>query len=416
MAASSGEDPAWHLLFFVAVISLLIYLIWYFFKIQLLEIVRYVRLAELGVLSLFDSQARACLAWLQTAPVNNKIPTPEVIEAAAKCYGIQSLKQLPPAEALHYYNISPSSMSVMTTIAMRYIRWIAALACAAVGIHALYFSMRNKFKTRHTLESFIKTQVKMWPVIAPIVDFIPTRSSARIPGSTVPDKLPPFAEALSPEEWLSYHRISIVNGIPDRDQVRKALFLQLGPRWQGLDNCPLYFRALFAAVAMMGALKRDESEDLLGRLAKCWSPGKNLILDDKLTSEVDKLLKDPEIGGKTPEIANKYAYRTTAMLGVLKWARFQGGVLAPATFLWLRGQDRNLWYPLNNLGRRSFHTEGAGAMAHFMAEEAAGKPLPIPRIDTAIVTINQYLAANPGIKIPPREGSKLIEQKSNGAG
>jgi intracellular multiplication protein IcmP len=80
-----------------------------------------------------------------------------------------------------------------------------------------------------------------------------------------------------------------------------------------------------------------------------------------------------------------------------------GGVLAPAQFLWLRAEDRNLWYPLNNLGRRSFHAEGAGAMAHYLAEQAADKPLPIPRIDTAIVTLNQYLAAN-AVSIPPREG------------
>ena len=71
----------------------------------------------------------------------------------------------------------------------------------------------------------------------------------------------------------------------------------------------------------------------------------------------------------------------------------------------MRGADRALWYPLNNLGRRAFHSEGAGAMAHFMAEEAAQKPLPMPRLDTAIVTINQYLAQT-AAKIPPREEAK----------
>ena len=95
------------------------------------------------------------------------------------------------------------------------------------------------------------------------------------------------------------------------------------------------------------------------------------------------------------------------MLGVLRWARAQGGVLAPAQFLWLRAEDRALWYPLNNLGRRAFHSEGAGAMAHFMAEEAAKKPLPIPRVDTAIVTLNTYLhdPEKRPIPIPPREGA-----------
>ncbi len=93
------------------------------------------------------------------------------------------------------------------------------------------------------------------------------------------------------------------------------------------------------------------------------------------------------------------------MVGALRYARFQGGVLAPAQFLWLRAVDRALWYPLNNLGRRSFHTEGAGAMAHFMAEQNAKKPLVVPRIDTAIITLNQYLARPDALPIPDREGA-----------
>ena len=43
-----------------------------------------------------------------------------------------------------------------------------------------------------------------------------------------------------------------------------------------------------------------------------------------------------------------------------------------------------------------------------MAEEAAAKPLPIPRVDTAIVALNQYLAANPATVIPPREEPNAI--------
>jgi len=412
MAGQGSEDPTWHLIFFMGVLCLLIYLIWYFFQADILQIVRYVRMAEIWILALVDKDARACLNWVQTAPVGNAVPTPEVYEAAMRCYGADALRKLPPAEAIKYYNITPSSLSVMTSIITPYMRWLGIIVCGAIGIYSLFFSRRNKFKTRYTLESFIKVQSRVWPVIAPIVNFIPTRTSARIPGQTVPDKLPPFAEALSPEEWLSWHRIPITNGIPDRDRVRSALQQQLGPRWNGVERQPPYFQALFVATALMGALKREESEALFGQLAKCWTPEKGLVMDKKTAEQVKKLIRNPEICGKAVEIANRYAYRTTAMLGVLKWARFQGGVLAPAMFLWLRAVDRNLWYPLNNLGRRSFHTEGAGAMAHFMAEEAAGKPLPIPRIDTAIVTINQFLAANPNTKIPSREEPGAIEHQT----
>ncbi|MDD5586217.1 MAG: hypothetical protein PHY92_04580 [Alphaproteobacteria bacterium] len=406
MTAQGSEDPTWHMMLFLAAILGVCWAIWYFFKSEILETLRYARMAELWIIGLFDQQAHACFQWLQAAQIGTvkpaPIPTAEAMQAAFGCYGGGDLRQLPPAEALKYYNITPASMGIITTLVGRYVRWVAVAACAGIGVYAWFLSSRNKFKTRHNLESFIKAQARMWPVISPIVNFIPGRSSARIPGEVVPDKLPLFAEALSPEEWISWHRIPVVNGIPEREKVRRAFLLQLGPRWQGSANLPLYISALFAAFAMKGVQKREEAEALLGRMAQSWSPEKGFVMEDQLAAEIKKIVRDPAIGGEALKIANRYAYRTTAMLGVLKWARFVGGVLAPAQYLWLRGVDRSLWYPLNNLGRRSFHSEGAGALAHFMAEEAAAKPLPIPRVDTAIVALNQYLAAT-SVNIPSRE-------------
>lgn len=412
MSSTSHEDPTWHLLLFVLIIGGIGWAIWHFFRVELLETLRYIRLAEFWVVSLFDGKVQPCVEWLKVAPAGQNIPTAEVFKAASECFGTANLRQMPTAEALNYYNITPTSMGRLSSLVVKYLRWPAALLCAGIGYYALYVSPRNKFKTRYDLESFIKTQAKVWPVISPIVNFSPTKHSARAPGTTVPDRLPLFAEALSPEEWISFHRIPVRNGIPDREMVRRAFLQQLGPRWNGVNDLPPHVSALFAALALKGAQKREESDDLLGRLALSWSPEKGFKMDPKLAEEVKKIVRDPALGGRALAIANQHAYRTTAMLGLLKWARFMGGVLAPAQFLWLRGEDRSLWYPLNNLGRRAFHTEGSGAMAHFMAEKAAKKPLPIPRIDTAIVTINQYLAANP-VKIPPREEPGTIDGRAS---
>jgi intracellular multiplication protein IcmP len=319
------------------------------------------------------------------------------------CFGQSYLAQQGD-QAANYYTMTMTSLNMLGAVAAGYYRWPMILVLAAVGCHILLFSPNNKFLTKHTLETLIQTQAKMWPIISPITKFNPSKTG-RIMGEMVPDKLPMFAEALSPEEWVSWHRIPVVNGIPDRDAARRAFVKQLGPRWNGLDTLPLHMRALFAAFALRGTQKREESEDLLGRLALAWSPEKGFRPDGNLVAEINKIIKDPELGGKAAPVADQYAWRTTALLGVLKWARAMGGVLAPAQFLWVRAEDRSLWYPLNNLGRRSFHSEGAGAMAHFMAEEAAKKPLPIPRIDTAYVTLNAYLSDGDkkSIPIPPRE-------------
>lgn len=406
MADKNDMDPTWQLMLLMALAGGFCWAIWFFFHPQILEGLRWFRIVELWVFGFFDSQARGCAKWLFYAKVGaDAIPNDDAYKWAQVCFGGGELKSLSNNAASAYYNITSESMSFVRIEAQQFIRWPAIALCVAFGVHMMFFSVRNKFKMKHTLESFIRAQADMWPVLSPVVNFNPAKHSARIPGQAVPDKLPPFAEALSPEEWLAYHRIPVTDSIPARESVRRAFVAQLGPRWQGPDKLPLYIAGLFAAFALQGAQKRDACDDLLGKLAKSWSLEGGLKISPELEAYIQKTLRDSNIGGKAVEIAAVHAWRTTALLGVLKWARFMGGVLAPAQFLWLRAVDRELWYPLNNLGRRSFHSEGAGAMGHFMAEQAAKKPLLVPRVDTAIITMNQYLAVT-SVKIPSRQEAK----------
>ena len=408
MSTQKPEGSDFNVLFFAAIVILALIIFWHFFRLPILETLRWVRLGELWTVGLFSHQHDACVKWLIHAPIKGPDMSPGMIGMTYDCFGASYLASLPQADRPDYFALTGISMGVIEQKATYYIRWPLAAAFAALAVYIFYYSPRGLFRTKHTLETFIRTQAKMWPVIAPIVDFNPIKSSARVPGSMIPDKLPLFAEALSPEEWVSWHRIPVTNGVVDREVARRALLLQLGPRWHGIQDLPPYFQALFAAFALKGAQKREESDDFLGKISLGWNAKTGFRLDPAVASEVHKILKDPDMGGKADEQAAMHAYRTTAMLGTLRWARSMGGVLAPGQFIWLRGTDRNLWYALNNLGRRSFHAEGMGAMAHFMAEQAAKKPLPIPRVDTAIATLNQFLSdpEKRSIPIPPREGDK----------
>jgi intracellular multiplication protein IcmP len=404
-AQGNQEEPAIMLVLVLVFLAVLAWLIWYgtgdFWNEYFF---RWLRFGEIWVLNLFTHQYGACLDWLRAAPNAAGSPTPQVAALTEACFGGAFLGALPREELASYYRLSSTSLMALGAGAMTYYRWPIAAVLVWAGLRTALFSPRNEFYIKHTLETLIATQAKMWPIISPIVKFNPSKSG-RILGETVPDKLPLFAEALSPEEWISWNRIPLTNGIPDRDAVRRAFIHQLGPRWNSLAALPLPMKALMAAFALKGAQKRDESDELLGRLALSWSPEKGFRPSSEMVSEIEKILRDPELGGKIARVADQYAWRTTALLGALAWARNQGGVLAPAQFLWLRAEDRALWYPLNNLGRRAFHSEGAGAMAHYMAEVAAKKPLPIPRVDTAVVTLNTYLhdPDRRTIPIPPRE-------------
>ncbi len=411
--SSSGSntpqtDPIWMLMALLLIIGGLMWFLWHEFRPQLLEVLRYMRFGELWVINLFTGREVPCMRWLRVADPDNFQPTREAMQWAAACFGGNNLQNLSPQQAQAYYSLSGVSIGAVAKRTLPFFSILSIPVFSAMAIYALFYSPLSKFRTIYTLETFIKTQAKMWPVISPIVKFKSAEHSARSPGQIIPDKLPPFAEALSPEEWIAWHRIPVTNGIPDREAARRAFLIQLGPRWQGIANQPPYFLALFAAFSLKGVQRREESDELLGEIAKYWTVDGGFQMPMSLSSKINGMIKDAEIGDPAVAIANQHAYRTTALMGVLRWARSMGGVLAPAQFVWLRAVDRPLWYPLNNLGRRSFHTEGAGAMAHFMAEQSAKKPLPLPRIDTAIVTINQFLAdpEKRTISIPPREEPK----------
>jgi len=403
MAGNSSDDPTWLLFFLIAIFVGVCWVVWLFFGPQLMEMIRYIRLVELAIVSPIDSHAAACLPWLWHVPNREVMPSQVVYDATMRCFGGSEIRSLPLATKMNYYHLTPDSLGFISRLAGDYLRWVLLAVCGYYSYYALFVSKRNAFKIRHNLESFIKVQSEMWPVIAPIKNFNPSKHSARILGQEVPDRIPLFAEPFAPEEWLSFYRVPVVNGVPDRECVRRAFCLQLGPRWTGFDALPPYIQGLVAAYALKGVQKREESDNFLGRLSTYWSAEGGFKPSAEMMAEIKSILKDPAVGGKALAVADRHAYRTTALLGLLKWARFMGGVLAAAQFLWLRGVDRELWYSLNNQGRRSFHTEGAGAIAHFMAEEHAGKALPIPRMDTAIVTLNIYMGGDTPVQVPPRE-------------
>jgi len=355
-------------------------------------------------MNLFLHRYDSCLDWLASSQVGGLEPTGKMVGLTQSCFGRDYLRGVSREELPNYYSLSRVSISALGLEAEMYYRWvIVGLLTFFVG-RAVILSPHYKFMTRHTLESLIQTQAKMWPVISPIVKLNPSKTG-RVLGDIVPDKLPLFAEALSPEEWISWNRIPLANGIPERDAVRRAFIHQLGPRWTGIASLPFYMQALLVAFILRGIQRREESDSFLGRLAERWSPEKGFSPTADLVEEVKKIIDDPNCGGKVVPILNQYAWRSTAMIGLLHWARNNGGVLAPAQFLWVRAVDRVLWYSLNNLGRRAYHSEGAGAIAHFMAESSAKKPLPIPRVDTAVVTLNTYLhdPDKRTVPIPPRE-------------
>ena len=96
------------------------------------------------------------------------------------------------------------------------------------------------------------------------------------------------------------------------------------------------------------------------------------------------------------ETANRHAWQETAFPAMLSVERKDRGVLASAAFLWLKSEDRPLWYILNNVGSEATMVEAAGAMSHFRAEMQIGKPIRRPAVrQTARALLEDYLDMTP---------------------
>ncbi len=357
--------------------------IWIAFHEQLTNMLRWVRVGELWIIKLLygndvmvavpgagEQSTEVWRRYLQKAPAN-ELDNKEVIVAMTRA-------AVPPLTT--FFTVI---LGLMLPI-------------------LFFFGPGTGYKRRMNLEGLMAEQARSFPAIAPFVKFDPRKLPSRVTGQPVPEQLPLFAEALSPEEWLAYHEIPVMGSKIDANKAYQALVPQLGKRWEGPLKLPLHAQALFAAFALKHVRKRKECETLLNQLALSWSPEKGFNLSLKVRRQIRAIIKDPKLGGALRKVADQHAFETTALLRALATARQEGGILAPAEFLWLRGHDRTLWYPFNNLGRKSYHAEAAGAMVHYTNELIAGQKIPQPRFDEVLKGYEAYLKS-PSVRAIPEK-------------
>tara|TARA_B100001750_G_C15510066_1_gene603003 strand:- start:512 stop:1768 length:1257 start_codon:yes stop_codon:yes gene_type:complete len=396
-----SNDGLWMLFFIFAFLGGALFAIWFFFTPQVLQGYLWLRQGEMALASLWTDNDYTV-----------EVITPRGVQPMTFAEARNLVNTATPDQLENHPNLL-NIMHATSLAAMKPMRYFFGPLFLLMGIYALFYGPTSHNRRKYNLQSLIQAQAQSFPAIAPIVNFNPlTDTKHRPPGALVPAQLPLFAEALSPEEWAAFHKIPMPDGKVDRDAADEAFALQLGEKWRGPQKLKPYMQVLLAAFALKAARKRLESDQMMGQLAQCWSHNGGLKLDGSLVSKARKILKNKDISGETLSRCNHHAYVTTALLGALDLARSEGGVLAPAQFLWLRGQDRTLWYPLNNLGRQSFHAEAMGAMSHYRAEKQVQRPIPKPMLNDAYDVISAYLEDNKKSMPIPQVDFSMIKNKS----
>jgi len=384
--ANTGYSNAigWAILAFV--IFGLVILLWYFQADNIRNGVRWVRVGEMYISSLVLGDDHMIM--------DGEKPLGTLGE-------IRDIAKTIPKERLN-----TASMDIIAIAALSPLRIAFSALLILLAFWSYTFGPKCHYRMTLDLGRLIKRQAQNFPILSPFVGFNPTNQPPRPPGSPVPAELPPFAEALGPEEWLAYHDIPAPDGKVDANAAARAFIQQLGNPWRGPMHLAPYRQVLLAAFCLKSIRKRAESDVMLGRLAQCWSNDRGLRLNSALVREARKILRDRDMSGKVLSKCNQHAYENTALIRGLMTAREEGGVLAPAQFLWLRAFDRALWYPLNNLGRQAFHMEALGSMCHYKAEKLAQRPIPRPKMEDAVKVISEYMTSDKARPIPPLDYSK----------
>ncbi len=387
------------------------WLVWNYFEYQIKDGIRWIRYSEMKAISYFVPNDYT-ITWMgQEIPY--KATVADVPKIPANCEAVRNSGQLG-------YCLNNITMRLLSALALEPLRWIIIGILGFMGIWAYRYGPKTHFRDKLGIDSLLTRQSKIFPVIKPFVSFNPSNQPPRPPGSPVPAELPLFAEALGPEEWIAYNNIPVPDGAVDEEATFAAFAKQLGPPWRGAVRLAPYKQVMLAAFCLKASRKRGEADLMLGDLALCWNHKKGLELDKNLLKRARAILTNRDLAGSTLAASNQHAFQTTALLRALAYAREEGGVLSPSQFVWLRGHDRTLWYPLNNLGRQAFHMEALGAMAHYKAEKLTMRPIPRPKVEEAVQSITDYMASPRARPIPQLDyssgGKRAVKQPGKSGG
>ncbi len=387
----------------LVILFVMVWIFWHFFQVEVRDMVRWIRYAEMWLVSWFLPSDYEFTLNEHSVPFFDYFDGFEYRDHKSG-----RMEYFPGVADYYKTELGYNKLSRFSAMAMQPLKWPFILLLSAAAFWCMLTGPGTQYRRKLSLESLIRVQAKNFPVTAPFVEFNPSKQPPRPPGSPVPAELPLFAEALGPEEWLAYNNIQIPDGVIDKQDASRAFIEQLGTPWRGSKNLEPYKQILLASFCLKAGRKRVDAEKMLGRLAKCWSYKKGLKLskDPTLLSEARKVLRDKSIAGKTLSQINRHAFETTALLRALQFAREEGGVIASSMFVWLRAHDRKLWYPLNNMGRQSFHMEALGAMSHFKSEKLTRRPIPVPKVENAVKTIQSYMGSIQARPIPQLDYSK----------
>lgn len=237
----------------------------------------------------------------------------------------------------------------------------------------------KKYSKIYNVDSLLEQEKKVWKYLEPI-------SQQNLLKEDI--KNGKWASAKKPQEIAI--EFKLLDNPKDyntlnREKAKKYFARQLGELFTGMDNLTPIQKALcgcfFAHYLGNPRAARYAFLDMAGSYAKGSKPdySTGIALFEKYKNEKS-----------VQNIMNGHRYVSTAMMSMFEKAK-ERGIIISKYFLWLKIEDRILYYALNNVGREVAWVECAGIFDHFQHEKNLGKPMAKMYVDEAVIGLEKAL-------------------------
>jgi len=345
-----GGDNAYAPIWITVAIFIVCFLIWHFFKVQIITFAFHVNIIQAKIVSLF------------TSSINKDIYVMETVDPAS---------------------VDFNQLIFMLRIVGDYVRY--PVLAALIGLAAwLYFSnVTLKYKKTYSMKTLRAQEQHNWFQIMPVtkLDLIKENINEG-----------KWAMAQSPIEFAKSNKLlrrddyavddpsnpgKVMTATIRRGETKGVFTLQLGATFEGFEVMPIHLLALAAVFAARINRDRDGAKELLDSINQSVLKGKISFMGAKA------LLKKHVNVEIVQECAAKHAYILTVLASLLSKAR-DDGVLPSADFIWLKPIDRRAWYILNCIGRQTPFAEVSGIFAHWKAEMLMQRKSVVPMVEEAV--------------------------------
>ncbi len=277
--------------------------------------------------------------------------------------------------------VSLEDMKYLALITGEISKKLLCTLSAVIGILLLLFHPVRRYKSSYSMRTLSQRMQKSF-------------ADVYLPENQCKDLMKgDFSMALSPIEFISQHNLQSHDKKLDIHKSYGVLCRQLGQVGSDelIDSQALYI--LYAGLIAFVAHDRKLGRRIL-QCATQWYMSSSWLdkyrCKKRLSNAVESSIRRYEHVEKVRSIAAKHHYNSTLLCELLEHAR-KGGIVPNASFLWLKKEDRTLWYALNNVGREAVFVEAAAITAHWQAEKMLNTKITTPMIKPAIEALQQEI-------------------------